>query len=116
MPVWLRRLFGRGELRRGPCYPEMRAAAERVCGDLSLRGEPLCEQCAGQQVRRAAWWRLVYSVIGRHRCAACGREFGVTRRATGTAELAATEMDAVWPVPGCPFDEPQQEARRCVAR
>ena len=39
MPVWLRRLFGRGELRHGLCYPEMRAAAERVCGDLSLRGE-----------------------------------------------------------------------------
>ena len=25
MPVWLRRLFGRGELRRGPCYPEIEA-------------------------------------------------------------------------------------------
>jgi hypothetical protein len=24
MPVWLRRLFGRGELRRGPCYPKWR--------------------------------------------------------------------------------------------
>jgi hypothetical protein len=66
MPLWLRRLFGRGELRRGPCYPALRASAERHYGDLSLRGE--------------------------------------------------TEMDGRWPVPGAPFDEPQQEARRCVAR
>ena len=36
----LLRLCGvRRELRRGPCYPEMRAAAERVHGDLSLPGE-----------------------------------------------------------------------------
>ena len=61
MPVWLRRLFGRGELRRGPCYPEMRAAAERVCGDLSLPGE--------------------------------------------------TEIEARWPVPGCPPDEYDSEGR-----
>jgi hypothetical protein len=27
-----------------------------------------------------------------------------------------TEMDGRWQVPGAPFDEPQQEARRCVAR
>ena len=64
--ILLRFLGGRHEWRRGPCYPEMRAAAERVHGDLSLPGE--------------------------------------------------TEMDGRWPVQGCPFDEPQQEARRCVAR
>jgi len=130
-------------------YAECRRRAEQRLGDLSWLGEPICEQCAGQQVRRVAWWRLVYAIAGTHRCATCGREFAVTRRATGTAELAATEMDRLtpsqrehfdaqmalmrrrfdethrqptgveygtWPVPGAPFDEPQQEARRCVAR
>jgi hypothetical protein len=86
--------------------------AERRLGDLSLRGEPICEQCAGQQARRAAWWRLVYSVIGRHRCAACGREFGVTRRATGTAELAATEMDRLTPSQREHFDAQMALMRR----
>jgi hypothetical protein len=27
-----------------------------------------------------------------------------------------TEMDGRWPVPGAPFDEPQQEVRRCAVR
>ena len=31
--------FWQRELRRGPCYPILRAAAEKVYGDLSLPGE-----------------------------------------------------------------------------
>jgi hypothetical protein len=48
----LLRLCGvRRDLRRGPCYLEMRASAERVYGDLSLPGEP-CDA----RMRRAGDW------------------------------------------------------------
>jgi hypothetical protein len=92
VPRMFKRLFGRTELRRGPCYGGRRIATEAR--------DVLCCDCAGREPRRAAWWRLVYALTGPQRCSRCGREFTVTRRATGTADPAATEMDAVWPVPG----------------
>jgi hypothetical protein len=102
MPVWLRRLFGRGELRRGPCYPEMRAAAERVCGDLSLPGE---RDDAGADMGN--WPRL--GGPSPTQCQLSGELMAEVRRQFYAART--------WSVPGCPADEPHsEEAWRALRR
>ena len=114
----LLRLCGVRKWKPSPHYAECRRRAEVRLGDLSLPGEPICEQCAGQQVRCATCGRLVYAIAVAHRCATCGREFEVTRRSGFvTDDGAPLEMDAVWPVPGAPFDEPHsEEAWRALRR
>jgi len=87
----LRLLFPR-RWRPGPCYADLRAAAERHYGPLDGRPDALCERCAGQQATRQAWWRWVYALSGEHRCARCGQVFAVRRYDD-------------WPTTGAPFDE-----------
>jgi len=88
----LRLLFPR-RWRPGPCYADLRAAAERHYGPLDGRPEALCYECACREPTRAAWWRWVYALRGEHRCARCGRVFAV-RRVVGEGGLTCFARQA----------------------
>ena len=95
------RFWRRREWKPSAHYAECRRLAEARIGPLTLPGDVLCCDCAGQQPTRAAWWRWVYALTGPQRCSRCGREFAVTRRA---------EQEH-----GAPFDEYDAEGRlRCT--
>jgi hypothetical protein len=93
----LLRLCGVRTWKPSPHYAECRRLAEQRLGDLSLRGEqtPHVLKVGAQYPEWGPYqWPEPQPV---------------------SPGVNATR-DGRWPVPGAPFDEPQQEARRCVAR